>query len=113
VKYRNIIFGTIYNNSGQLPFYLGHLIWIIARPKRRITIKDLEFLNDQLSSTIGFQITINDLNFTNKHTCILSSNVGMTKTVEYKIKNNSFIKYIHIPKDYKINEYTLRGLLTA
>jgi len=70
-------------------------VWIIARPKRRITIKDLEFLKSNLEST--------------KHIGIMSSNVGMTKTVENEIKNNRFIKYINLPKKIEINKYTLPG----
>lgn len=39
----------------------------------------------------------------------MSSNVGMTKTVENEIKNNRFIKYINLPKKIEINKYTLPG----
>src|SRR5437763_13116796 len=45
LKYRNVIYGGVYNEPGQLPFILAHLVWVITRPKRRITIKDLVFLN--------------------------------------------------------------------
>ena len=54
-------------------------------------------------------MTINDLNITNKHVCIFSSNVGMTETVKKFIRNNRFVTYIHISKNFEIDKYTLPG----
>ena len=73
----------VHNEPGQLPFIFAHLFWVIARPKRRITIKDLDFLNKHLKQG---------------HFGILSSNVRMTKSLNQKSKITGISNIIKFPK---------------